>query len=88
MNSIQLKLNLGADQTCNPNFINVNISSRADVSIGLGREALPFSDSSAELVFSYHTLEHVENYLFALAMSRSNSVPPQCNKIAKPQPSR
>jgi len=27
---------------------------------------LPFYDNSVDLIFSYHTLEHIENYLFTL----------------------
>ncbi len=66
MNDNLLKLNIGAGQTHIPGFINVDISTRADISIDLGREKLPLPDDSAELIFSYHTLEHIDNYLFAL----------------------
>ncbi|PWW00218.1 methyltransferase family protein [Hoeflea marina] len=33
----------------------------------LNRERLPFEDNSIGVVFSYHTLEHLDNYLFALS---------------------
>ncbi len=67
MDEKNIKLNIGAGQTFLPGFINVDISPRADVSIDLGRDALPFPDNSVSVIFSYHTLEHVDNYLFALS---------------------
>ncbi len=60
------QLNIGAGVSCLPDFINVDISTRADVTIDLNREPLPFDDDSVDLVFTYHCLEHLENYLFAL----------------------
>jgi SAM-dependent methyltransferase len=62
----QLKLNIGAGMTRIPGFVNIDISERADIQIDLGKERLPFDDNSVDLVFSYHTLEHVSEYLFAL----------------------
>lgn len=61
-----LQLNIGAGATHIPGFVNIDISKRADVSIDLNETALPFDDDSVDLVFSYHTLEHLERYLFAL----------------------
>lgn len=61
-----LRVNIGAGQTYIPGFVNVDISPKADVVLDIGRQPLPFSDDSVDLVFSYHTLEHVDNYLFAL----------------------
>lgn len=61
-----LRVNLGAGHTHLPEFVNVDLSPRADVSLNLDRDALPFEDDSVDLVFSYHALEHLENYLFAL----------------------
>jgi SAM-dependent methyltransferase len=61
------KINIGAGRTHIPGFINVDIASHADVQIDLNKEALPFEDNSVDLVFSYHTLEHLDNYLFALS---------------------
>jgi len=66
MSQHRLKLNLGASQTYIPGFVNIDISSLADVRVDLGIEPLPFPDNSVELIFSYHTLEHIEDYLFAL----------------------
>lgn len=61
------RLNIGAGRTHIPGFTNVDLSPRADVSLDLNREPLPFEDDSVELVFTYHALEHLERYLFALA---------------------
>jgi len=62
-----LKLNLGAGYTYIPGFVNVDISPIAEVTVELGREKLPFEDNSVDVIFSYQTLEHVENYLAAMA---------------------
>ncbi|MAT96907.1 MAG: hypothetical protein CL608_07175 [Anaerolineaceae bacterium] len=62
----ELKLNIGASQTFLPEFINIDISDRADIPLDLNNQPLPFEDDSVSEVFSYHTLEHVENYLFVL----------------------
>ncbi len=63
----EIRVNIGAGQTYLPGFVNVDISSRADISVDLGREPLPFPDNSVSLIFSYHTLEHIDDYLFALS---------------------
>lgn len=63
----QISLNIGASQTYIPGFINIDISSKADISLDLSKDRLPFEDSSVDVVFSYHTLEHVSNYLFSLS---------------------
>ena len=60
------KLNVGAGLTYIPGFVNIDVSPKADVTLDLSQDVLPFDDSSVDLVFSYHTLEHLENYLFAL----------------------
>lgn len=65
--STQLKLNIGAGQTYIPGFINIDISEKANISLDLGKDRLPFEDSSVDLVFSYHTLEHIPDYLFTLS---------------------
>ncbi len=61
-----LKLNIGAGKTFLPGFVNIDRSSKADISLDLNRDRLPFEDSSAGIIFSYHALEHVDNYLFCL----------------------
>ncbi len=63
----QLKLNIGAGQTYIPEFINIDLSDKADISLDLSTDRLPFEDNSVDLVFSYHTLEHIPDYLFALS---------------------
>ena len=62
-----LKLNIGAGLTYIPGFTNVDIAPYADVTIDLSKDKLPFEDDSVDLVFSYATLEHIEDYLGALA---------------------
>lgn len=60
-------LNIGAGQTYIPGFVNIDLCEWADISLDLGKDRLPFEDSSVDLAFSYHTLEHIPNYLFALS---------------------
>ena len=60
------KINIGAGITYIPGFTNIDYVKWADVSIDLNKDKLPFKDNSVDLVFSYHTLEHLDNYLFAL----------------------
>jgi SAM-dependent methyltransferase len=68
MNTTQpIQLNIGAGQTYIPGFVNIDISDKADIQLDLSRDRLPFNADSVELVFSYHTLEHVPDYLFALS---------------------
>jgi SAM-dependent methyltransferase len=62
-----VRLNIGAGATYIPGFINIDISPKADISLDLGKDKLPFEDGGVDLVFSYHTLEHVPDYLFALS---------------------
>ena len=66
-NPSEIKLNIGAGKTYIPGFINVDISDKADLSLDIGTTRLPFEDNSVDLIFSYHTLEHVPNYLYAIS---------------------
>lgn len=61
------RLNLGAGQTYLPDFVNVDTAARADLNLDLGTDRLPFKTNSIDFIFSYHTLEHVPDYLFALS---------------------
>lgn len=63
----EVKLNIGASQTYIPGFINIDICNQADITLDLGVDKLPFETNSIDLIFSSHTLEHVQNYLFALS---------------------
>ena len=47
-------------------FVNVDVVDGCDLRLDLNREALPFPDGSVSCVFANHSLEHLENYLFAL----------------------
>lgn len=60
------RLNIGAGNTFIPDFTNIDIARHADISLDLNVERLPFQDNSVDVVFSYHTLEHLKEYLFAL----------------------
>jgi SAM-dependent methyltransferase len=66
-NSSEVKLNLGASHTYIPGFINIDISSKADISLDLGKDRLPFDDDSVDIIFSLNTLEHIPDYLFCLS---------------------
>ena len=63
----EVRLNIGAGLSSIPGFINIDISPKADISLNLSEDKLPFDDNSVDLIFTYHTLEHVPNYLFALS---------------------
>jgi SAM-dependent methyltransferase len=62
----ELRLNVGAGTTYLPGFRNIDVSARAEIRLDLGRDPLPFEDDSVDCIFSYHTLEHIDDYLFAL----------------------
>jgi SAM-dependent methyltransferase len=62
----KIKLNIGAGITYIPGFINIDILPHADICLDLNKDRLPFEDNSVEVVFSYHTLEHIKEYLYAL----------------------
>ena len=63
----EIRLNIGAGQTYILGYINIDVSSKADITLDLGIDKLPFEDDSVDFIFSYHTLEHVPDYLFALS---------------------
>lgn len=67
LQSQALCLNIRAGQTFIPGFINIDIAPYADVSLDLNRDRLPYGDNSVDVVFTYHTIEHTDNYLFALS---------------------
>lgn len=56
-------VNIGAGITKIDGAVNIDISPKADISLNLGVDALPFDDESVDLIYSAHTIEHVENYL-------------------------
>jgi SAM-dependent methyltransferase len=61
-----MNLNIGASQTRIDGFVNVDVVPGCDLEIDLNRQPLPYPDNSVDCVFSSHTFEHFDNYLFAL----------------------
>ena len=61
-----VRLNIGAGHTCILGFTNIDVTERADISLDMNTDRLPFDDNSVDLIFSNHTLEHFDEYLFAL----------------------
>lgn len=61
------KINIGAGQTYIPGFVNVDIADHADIALDLNKDRLPFADDSVDVIFTHHTLEHLNNYLFCLS---------------------
>lgn len=59
-------VNMGAGITRIDGAINIDISSKADISVNLGVDPLPFDNESVDLIYSHHTIEHVENYLYLI----------------------
>lgn len=62
-----VRINIGAGQTFIPGWTNIDIAPHADISLNLNEDRLPFDDDSVDVVFSHHTLEHLDNYLFCIA---------------------
>jgi SAM-dependent methyltransferase len=62
----QLRLNIGASHTYLPGYTNIDLVEHADISLDLSSQPLPFEDNSVDLIFSYQTLEHIPDHLFAL----------------------
>jgi predicted SAM-dependent methyltransferase len=60
-------LNIGASRSFIPDFINIDVVKHADISLDLNKDRLPFDDNTVDTIFTYHTLEHLDNYLGALA---------------------
>lgn len=48
-------------------FVNIDLIAGCDISLNLNTDVLPFADNSVDCIFSYHALEHLDNYLFALS---------------------
>lgn len=56
-------INIGAGLTKIDIATNIDISKRADISVNLNEDKLPFDDDCVDLIYSDHTLEHINNYL-------------------------
>lgn len=57
--SQHLKLHLGAGPNIKQGFVNIDLSSKADLTLNL-YEPLPFESGSCSMIYSEHFLEHVE----------------------------
>lgn len=61
-----LNLNIGAGLTFIPGFVNIDVTDKADLCLDLNHDRLPFDDNSVDLIFTSHTIEHFDNYLYAI----------------------
>jgi SAM-dependent methyltransferase len=61
-----LRINLGASQTKLDGFVNIDVVAGCDLQLDLNTQPFPLESDSVECVFSFHTIEHLDNYLFAL----------------------
>ena len=60
------KLHIGCGKTVVPGFVNIDIIRGCDLQLDLNTDRLPFPDNSVDCVFSYHSLEHFDNYFFVM----------------------
>ena len=68
MNAIKpVCVNIDAGLATIPGFFNVEVTGKGECNIVFGKEKLPFEDDSVDLIFSYHALEHIPDYLSAMA---------------------
>jgi len=58
-NATALKLHFGCGGNVKPGFVNIDLSSAADLTLDL-REPLPLATGSCSLIYSEHFLEHIE----------------------------
>ncbi len=58
-NQMHLKLNIGCGPKIKKDWINIDLSSKAEIALDM-REPLPFSDNSCSIVYSEHFLEHLD----------------------------
>lgn len=62
-----VRINIDAGLATIPNFVNIDVIGKGEVNIDIGKEHLPFENDSVDIIFSYHALEHIPNYLAAMA---------------------
>lgn len=63
----QVRVNIDAGLATLPDFINIDVSGKGEHTINFDKEKLPFEDNSVDVIFSYHALEHIPDYLSAMA---------------------
>lgn len=66
-----LKLHIGCGPKVKKGWINVDLSSQADITLDL-REPFPFADNSCSIIYSEHFLEHLEYPLHAKSFLRES----------------
>lgn len=62
-----VRVNIDAGLATLPGFVNIDVTGKGERNIVFGQEKLPFDDDSVDLIFSYHALEHIPDYLSAMA---------------------
>jgi len=72
-----LKLHLGCGPKIKKNWINIDFSPQADITIDM-RETLPFQDNSCSIIYSEHFLEHLDYPYPALSFLK------ECYRILEP----
>ena len=60
-------VNIDAGLASIPSFINIDVTGKGSLNLDIGKERLPFEDDSVDVIFSYHALEHIPNYVSAMA---------------------
>lgn len=61
-----LMLHIGSGRTRIEGFVNIDQLLGSDLCLDVNSHKLPFDDNSVDCVFSYHAMEHFDNYLFVL----------------------
>lgn len=60
-------INIDAGLATIPTFVNIDVTGKGKLNLDIGKEKLPFDDDSVDLIFSYHALEHIPDYLSAMS---------------------
>jgi SAM-dependent methyltransferase len=63
----QVRVNIDAGLATLPDFINIDVLGKGEHTVNFDKEKLPFEDDSVDVIFSYHALEHISDYLSAVA---------------------
>jgi SAM-dependent methyltransferase len=69
-----MKLNIGCGRIHKKGYINIDMVAPADVLCNIGKERLPYDDSSVELVEADNLMEHFDNDEFMHALNEVHRV--------------